>query len=192
NANPDPNNGYPLQECQSSKVFISINTPQRCTPLCTSTDSDPLIISDSCFCTDTDYSNWLSMYKLVFQNQQEYPKQIVSVFLQLILKQMVFDIIIAQDLINQMLIERTQHLHLSLMKIIYDQDLIIHQIILDLEILVLFLVFAKLVMIQLLLVIAQVIFLTLDVHVILISILQAVDASLIKTNLTHLTMAQLA
>ncbi|KAA6387690.1 MAG: hypothetical protein EZS28_016781, partial [Streblomastix strix] len=103
-SNPVPNNGYPLHECQSSKLLLSINTPQRCTHLCTSTDFDPLIISDSCFCTDTDYHNWLSMSKLIPQNQQEYPKQIVSVFLQLIIKQMVFALLIAQDLINRKLI----------------------------------------------------------------------------------------
>ncbi|KAA6384292.1 MAG: hypothetical protein EZS28_020182 [Streblomastix strix] len=102
--NPDPNIENPLRECYSSKVLLSINTPQRCTPLCTSTDSNPLIVSDSCFCTDTDYPNWLSMSKLIPQNQQEYPKQIVSVFLQMILKQMVFVLLIALDLINLMLV----------------------------------------------------------------------------------------
>ncbi|KAA6379516.1 MAG: hypothetical protein EZS28_024958, partial [Streblomastix strix] len=102
--NPDPNNRYPLHECQSSKVLLNINTSDRSTPLCTSTDSGPLIISDSCFCTDTDHLNWLSMSKLIPQNYQEYPKQIVSVFLLQILKQMVFVILIAQDMTNQMLI----------------------------------------------------------------------------------------
>ncbi|KAA6395476.1 MAG: hypothetical protein EZS28_008996 [Streblomastix strix] len=68
---------------------------------------------------------------------------------------------------------------------------VIYQMILDLEILVLLIVFAKLVMIQLLLVIAQVLFMTLDVHIIQISILQIVDASLRKIDITHLTMVLL-
>ncbi|KAA6404042.1 MAG: hypothetical protein EZS28_000442 [Streblomastix strix] len=49
---------------------------------------------------NTDQPNWLSMSKLIPQNQQEYPKQIVSVFLQMILKQMVFVLLIAQENIN--------------------------------------------------------------------------------------------
>ncbi|KAA6401343.1 MAG: hypothetical protein EZS28_003133 [Streblomastix strix] len=48
---------FMINLCRATKTCTSNDIPEGCTPLCTSTDSEPFDILNSCFCTDTDYPN---------------------------------------------------------------------------------------------------------------------------------------